>query len=164
MKKNHIIALLAAAILIAGIFVAGCTQDSGSSASPAGNSQQVTQSSTESQTGTADSRSNSNRADGGQQYAHVNGDHQSGGQNFLTNETLVAAAAGKLGVSEQDLKNTLTSTTNATSGRPDLSAAAQQLGITEQQLTDALGFPTGAGGFRGSRGDTTASPASVQPT
>lgn len=69
------------------------------------------------------------------------------GQNFMMNETVLAVASGKLGIPEQDLKNALSSTTNTTTGRQDISAASVQLGITRQQLMDALGFPSG--GFRG---------------
>jgi hypothetical protein len=155
MKKNHIIALLAAAILVAGIITAGCTQDSGSSASPTGNSQQYTPSGGQASTPAVDSASQVNSTRGGQQYTQSSGGHQSGGQNFLTNETLIAAAAGKLGVSGQDLQNALNSTKNATSGRPNLTAAAQQLGVTQQQLTDALGFSASgrirSGGYNATR-------------
>lgn len=136
MKKNSIIAILTAAILIAGIFTAGCTQTAGSGASSTATNQQS-------------SSANS------QQYTPSSGSRQFSGQSFLTNETLLAAAAGKLGVAEQDLKNALNNTKNATSGRPDFAAAAQQLGMTSQQLTDALGmhFNTSVhrqGGYNGS--------------
>lgn len=140
MKKNSIIAILAAAILIAGIFTAGCTQTAGSSVSSTATNQQS-------------SASNS------PQYTPSNtpssGSRQFSGQSFLTNETLLVAAAGKLGVAEQDLKNALNNTKNATSGRPDFAATAQQLGVTSQQLTDALGMHVNTsvhrqGGFNGS--------------
>ena len=150
MKKTSIIAFLAAAILVAGIITAGCTQDTGSGSAPAGNSQQSSQTGGDSSPPAGYNRSLSGGSGGGRQFS---------GQNFLTNQTLLTAAADKLGVSEQDLQNALNTTTNATSGRPDLSAAAQQLGISQQQLMDALGFP--ASGFRG-RGNTTAPPAPVQ--
>nr|MDZ8287229.1 hypothetical protein [Nostoc sp. ChiSLP01] len=59
------------------------------------------------------------------------------------------AAAAKLGVTEQQLKNALGVPANPpTPGdgnqrppRPDLKAAAAKLGVTEQQLIDALGIP-----------------------
>ena len=81
-------------------------------------------------------------------------------QGFLTNQTRLAAAAANLGVSESDLQNALSSTANATSGRPNLAAAAQQLGVTQQQLMVAFGFP--AGGYRGNRSNATVTPASGQ--
>ena len=51
-----------------------------------------------------------------------------------------AAAAVKLGVTEQQLKDAL-----ATDGqsRPDFSTAAVTLGVTEEALRDALGFQGG---------------------
>ena len=85
---------------------------------------------------------------------------QFSGQSFLTNQTLLATAASKLGVSETDLQNALSTTTNATNGRLNFTAAAQQLGVTEQQLMDALG--TSAGGFHGGHYNTTATPAAGQ--
>ncbi|WP_321507800.1 hypothetical protein [uncultured Methanoregula sp.] len=134
MKKNTIIVLLAAAIIVAGIFTAGCTQDASSGSTSAGNSQHYSTSGGDNRTSAA--------ADGSWNSGS-NGNRQFSGQSYLTNETLLAAAAGKLGVSEQDIKNALDSTKNATSGRPDLSAAAQKIGVTPQQLTDALGIRTG---------------------
>ena len=59
-----------------------------------------------------------------------------------------AAAATKLGVSEQQLKDALGVPANPPGGdrnqrppRPDFAAAATKLGVTEQQLKDALGVP-----------------------
>ena len=59
------------------------------------------------------------------------------------------AAAAKLGVTEQQLKDALgvpanppnPSLGNGRPPRPDLEAAATKLGVTEQQLKDALGIP-----------------------
>ncbi len=56
------------------------------------------------------------------------------------------AAAAKLGVTEQQLKDALGVPANPPSQgqrppRPDLKAAAAKLGVTEQQLIDALGIP-----------------------
>ncbi|MEH2437200.1 MAG: hypothetical protein V7K25_23670, partial [Nostoc sp.] len=59
------------------------------------------------------------------------------------------AAAVKLGVSEQQLKNALGVPANPPNPgdrnqrppRPDLKAAAAKLGVSEQQLKDALGVP-----------------------
>jgi hypothetical protein len=52
----------------------------------------------------------------------------------------LAAAAGKLGVSEEALRAALG---DPSQGRPDLAAAASQLGVTEQELAAALGLPAG---------------------
>jgi len=130
MKRNRILALLAAAILVAGILIAGCTQDGSSGSVPNANSQHYSTSGGDERPSATDGARNSN----------FNGTRQFSGQNFLSNETLLADAAGKLGVSEQDMKNALDSTRNATSGRPDLSAAARKIGVTPQQLSDALGI------------------------
>ena len=58
-----------------------------------------------------------------------------------------AAAATKLGVTEQQLKDALGVPDEITPGqrppRPDFAAAATKLGVTEQQLKDALGKPPG---------------------
>jgi hypothetical protein len=58
------------------------------------------------------------------------------------------AAATKLGVSEQQLKDALGVPANPPTGdrnqrppRPDFKAAATKLGVSEQQLKDALGVP-----------------------
>jgi hypothetical protein len=150
MKKISILAILAAALLVAGIITAGCTQDAGSGPGTAGNSQQYTP-------GSGDTSPPA--GSGGNGNSNYGGGRQAGGQNLPANQTLLNDAAAKLGVSEQDLQNALTSSVNTTSGRMDLSAAAQQLGITQQQLTDALGLP--AGGFRG-RGNAAATPAPTQ--
>jgi len=158
MKKTSIIGILAAAILVAGIFIAGCTQDAGSSSVTPVTSQQYSSS------GTANSQPAGNGGSQSGSYAGnrsgTGGNRQFSGQSLLSNETRLSAAATRLGVQEQDLKNALTATTNATSGRPDLTAASQQLGVTPQQLMDALGFPSG--GSRGSRSSTTATPGSGQ--
>ncbi len=51
-----------------------------------------------------------------------------------------AAAAAKLGVTEQQLREALGSTSQ---GPLDFAAAAKQLGVSEQSLREALGFPEG---------------------
>jgi hypothetical protein len=147
MKKARIIALLTTAVFLAAVIAAGCTQEAtGTSAVPAGNSQQV------SQPGGISLPPSGNDAARG---SGPGGDRQFSGQNFLTNQTRIAAAADKLGVSASDLQNALDWTKNATSGRPDLNAAAQELGITRQQLSDALGIPatnrTRSGGYNATR-------------
>ncbi|HUH78816.1 MAG TPA: hypothetical protein VLY83_02860 [Methanoregula sp.] len=151
MKKISIIIIIVSAIFLAGIITAGCTQqDTGSSVPPATGDQSPSGGGNAPPAGDSgvSGSGNANGNANGYGYGHGSGgNYQSRGQGFMTNDTMLTAAAGKLGVSEQDLKNALNSTANATSGRPNLSAAAQQLGITQQQLMDAMGFP--AGGFRG---------------
>ncbi len=51
-----------------------------------------------------------------------------------------AAAAAKLGVTEQQLREALG---DQTQGPADMAAAAKKLGVTEQSLREALGFPAG---------------------
>lgn len=51
-----------------------------------------------------------------------------------------AAAAAKLGVTEQQLQDALATESQRP---PDLSTAAAALGVTEEALRDALGFPAG---------------------
>ncbi len=53
----------------------------------------------------------------------------------------LAAAAAKLGVTEQQLSDALG---DMTQGPPDFAAAAEQLGISEDSLQEALGLPEGA--------------------
>ena len=146
MKKKSIIAFAALAIFLVGVFVAGCTQDTGSSVPAASGDQSPSDGTTMPPAGDSSNGGTGNAY--GNAHSHF-GNGTSGnyvhGQGFMTNDTMLTEAAGKLGISEQDLKDALSSTANATSGRPNLSAAAQQLGITQQQLMDAMGFP--AGGF-----------------
>jgi hypothetical protein len=149
MKKINAIAVMAASILFAVVLIAGCTQEAGNPVlAPPGDSGQYSN-------GNGGIRPQSgipggyagNMSDPGRQFR---------GQNFLTNETLLIAAAGKLGVSEETLRNALDTTMNTTSGRPDFTRAAQQLGITQQELTDSLGLPSG--GYRGGRSNVSTLP------
>jgi hypothetical protein len=77
--------------------------------------------------------------------------HQYQGQRILSNLTALTAAAEKLGVTEQDLQNALTSSGG---GPQNLTAAAQQLGVNRDKLVAALGFPAGGTGMRGGRNAT----------
>lgn len=122
---TSIIMLLAVTLVLAGVLVAGCTQSNGSTSGSAGSGQQASPTATYA----------GNASDGG---------HQFSGQRFLTNTTLLNAAAAQLGVSEQDLQNALTPQSGQ---RMNLTSAAAQLGVTPQQLQAALGFP--AGGYHG---------------
>ena len=105
MKQTSIIAILAAAILVAGIITAGCTQDAGTDLPGFfGDSPQYTP---------ASGGDNLPSGSAGSQREGYPGNasgpvgRQFRGQSFLTNETMLSAAAGKMGVSEQDLKGAL---------------------------------------------------------
>jgi|WetSurMetagenome_2_1015567.scaffolds.fasta_scaffold308918_2 hypothetical protein len=128
MKKDVSRILVISLVLIAGLTVAGCVQDNGTTGAQPGTSGGQLQ-------GPQDNASGSAR-----QFRDT---------GMLSNVTVLAAAADKLGVSEQELQDALESTKNATSGRPDLNAAAQKIGVTREDLTDALGFPAGGERFRG---------------
>ena len=132
-----IIKLLAAVLVLAGVLVAGCTQDSGSTTSAAANSQQAVPA------GTGSGPSSDNGGSNGGSYAGNGsyGNHQFGGSpNFLTNDTLMSAAAAQLGVSEQALQNALTPQSGQ---RINFTVAANQLNVTPAQLRAALGFQAG---------------------
>jgi len=131
MKERSIAILIASAIIIAGILVTGCVQDAGSS---------------------------SDQSAGTQAPPAAGAQHQYQGQRILSNLTALTAAAEKLGVTEHDLQNALTSSGG---GQQNLTVAAQQLGVTRDQLVAALGFPAGGTGMRGGR-NATATPPSGQ--
>jgi len=142
MKQNTLFIIIASIVLIAGLVVAGCTQSSDTGASKS--------------TGTAASGGGSaanNQQNAGPGQEPVSGGQSRGqGQGGFMNETRISETAAKLGVSADTLKEALDSTTNSTSGRPDMNAAAQKLGITQQQLADAFGFnEAGGGAFNGTR-------------
>jgi len=67
-------------------------------------------------------------------------ENQSPRQHGLPNTTVLAQAAEKLGVSEQQLENALAGQAGT---RQNLSVSAQQLNVSPQQLAEALGFPPG---------------------
>ena len=115
LTKATIISLLAMSFVLAGVLIAGCTQDN-SNAAPAANSPS-----------SANGGSPSGMYGGNANY----GNHPNFMQNVLSNTTLLNAASSQLGVSEQDLQNALTP---ANGGRMNLTAAAQQLNVTPQQL------------------------------
>ncbi len=171
LTKINIITVLAAALLVAGVIIAGCTQDTGSDSNSVTNSQQALPASTGNSPSSDNggSQSGSNTGNGptsgnvGSQTGSYAGNtsnwsHQYAGQSFLTNDTLLSAAATQLGVSEQDLKNALTPTSGE---RLNITVAAQQLGVTPQQLRTALGF-SAPGGYHGNRTSTTATSESGQ--
>jgi hypothetical protein len=71
--------------------------------------------------------------------------YQGQGQRPLSNATVLAGAAEKLGVPESQLESALASPSG---GRVNFTSAAQQLGVTPQQLAEALGIPAGSQGPR----------------
>jgi len=150
-----IIMLLAAVLVLAGVLVAGCTQNSGSTPAAAANSPPSASA------GTGSSPSSGNGGSYGGSYAGNGsyGNHQFGGSpNFLTNETLLSAAAAQLGVSEDALKTALTPQNGQ---RINFTDAANQLNVTPAQLRAALGFQ--AGTFRhGNQSMAMMTPASGQ--
>ncbi|WP_292370904.1 hypothetical protein [Methanoregula sp. UBA64] len=168
-EKLGIITVFATALLVAVVIIAGCTQDSGSASgssagTTAGTSQQAAPGSTD--TGTSQDTSGSQSVSHGvgtlgSQTSGYSGNasrQYSAGQNFLTNETRLSAAATKLGVSEQDLKNALTP---ANGQRVNFTDAAAQMGVTPDQLRDAFGFPAG-GAYHGNRTAPAGTPATGQ--
>jgi len=114
MGSTGILLFAGAVLLVAAMIASGCVQDNGSSTQvPAG-------------------QATPGPGAGSGAGARYGG--QNGGQRFQPNFT---AAAQQLGVTEQQLRDALNTTSQ---GRRNLTAAAQQLGVTSQQLADALGF------------------------
>ena len=145
-RKSTITLLIISALLVAGVMVAGCTQNNGSAASQSSGDQ-----------ATPALTSPVASGDSGQQTPSYGGapagsarQHQ-GNADFLSNTTRLTAAAATLGVSEQDLHDALNSSAN---GRQNLTVVAQQLGVTRDQLSAALGIPAGGPGMRGGRNAT----------
>jgi hypothetical protein len=134
MTEKGLAILIVSAITIAALLVAGCVQGTGSSANQ----------------GTAGSQPSSPVQ--GNNVPAAGSPHQYQGQSFLSNTTLLTAAAQTLGVSESDLANALTPTPGA---HFNLTTAAAQISaesgttITADQLRAALGIPTGGFAHRG---------------
>jgi len=141
MTEKSFAILIVSALTIAALLVAGCVQGTGSST---GQNAAATPVSPPAQ---------------GTGVPAAGSPHQYTGQGFLTNTTLLTAAAQTLGVSESDLANALTPTPGA---HFNLTTAAAQLStvsgttITADQLRAALGIP--AGGFT-HRGGYNATPS-----
>lgn len=150
--KNTIALFLVSALLIAGVMVAGCTQDIGSAPNQA-SGDQVTPSNAHPVAGDGTGKGIPFVGNG---TAGSNRLHRDG--NFLSNISRLTAAAATLGVSEQDLQNALNSSIR---GRQNLTAAAQQLGVTSDQLIAALGIPAGGPGIRGGQNATAAQTVSI---
>jgi len=149
MKPTNLLMLVSSLILVATLIVAGCVGDNSNNAQQSSGNQPAT--------------TTTNDVGSGGQNANPSGDHtgvssqtHSRGAGFLSNATLISAAAVKLGVNEDALRTALNSTAG---GRMNLTSAAQQLGVTPAQLTDALGIP--AGGFRGRTGNNATAPATM---
>ena len=134
MKEKGLAILIVSAITIAAFLVAGCVQSTGSSS---GQSAAASQPSSPAQGNNAPAAGSS---------------HQYTGPSFLTNTTLLTAAAQTLGVSESDLATALTPTPgahiNLTTAAAQLSAASGTT-ITADHLRAALGFPAGGYPHRG---------------
>ena len=162
LSKSSIILVFAAAILVAGVVIAGCTQASDSGSGSSGTSQQVlpTDTGAGQQSSPTGMGANPSSGNGGSYSGSYSGNtsRQYQGQGFLTNDTLLNAAAAQLGVSEQDLKTALTPANGA---RLNITDAAQQLGVTPQQLRAALGFGAN-GGYHGNRTAAAATSGSGQ--
>jgi len=149
--KTTVLVMVISLSLTALLLSAGCMQGSGnavqpSSVSPAPESDQGSAVSGTGDDGQALSPSANGAGTGAQ--------HQYRAGGITSNATRITAAAEKLGVSEDTLRQALNSNAGE---RPDLAAAAQQLGVTQQQLTDALGVP--AGSFQGRHMNTTTTAA-----
>jgi len=136
MTQKSLVILIISVVAIAAFLVAGCVQSPGSSP--------------EQGAAATPAPAQGTGAPG------AGSPHPYSGQGFLTNTTLLTAAAQTLGVSESDLASALTPTAGA---HMNLTTAAAQLSatsgttITAAQLRAALGFP--AGGFM-HRGNGTA--------
>jgi hypothetical protein len=166
LKNCGYISIIASALLIMSILVAGCTQ---SSSDNSGQSAAVSSpTDTSGNSAPVQNAVSASPAGAGQQgtRASPSGTYQAGqhaGGSFLTNETRLAAAAQTLGVSESDLKNALTPPAQ---GRVNLTDAAAQLSassgttITSAQLMAAFGMHAGGprnGSYQGN-GQNTATP------
>ena len=147
--KDTTKALIIISALFLAIIVTGCVQNSDSAANPDTGTR-----GTPAVTGTAGP---GQPAGGHLQHNGTMGTPPAGQANQdqrsrpVPNTTVLTQAAAKLGVSEQQLENALTSQTGV---RQNLTLAAQQLNVSPQQLAEALGIPAG---FQMQRGNHTAS-------
>jgi hypothetical protein len=137
MTEKGLAILIVSAITIAALLVAGCVQGTGSSTNQGTAGSQTTSPAQQTQNAATPA---------------AGSPHQYQGQSFLSNTTLLTAAAQTLGVSESDLANALTPTPGA---HFNLTTAAAQISaesgttITADQLRAALGIPTGGFAHRG---------------
>jgi hypothetical protein len=122
--------LVGSVLLVTALILAGCVQDNGGSAQPGSV-----------QPGQAQPAGSMGPSPAGSPSRYS-------GTGFHPNLT---AAAGKLGVSSQQLEAVLNTTFQ---GRMNLTYAAEQLGVTPQQLADALGFRLNASRQRSGPGAT----------
>ena len=137
LTKINIITVLAAALLVAGVIIAGCTQDTGSDSNSVTNSQQALPASTGnspssdnvgsqsgSNTGNSPTSGNVGSQTGSYAGNTSNWSHQYRRAEFPYKRfTLPQRSSHPLGVSEQDLKNALIPTSGE---RLNITVAAQQ--------------------------------------
>jgi hypothetical protein len=155
--------IIASALIIMSLVVAGCTQaSSDNSAQPAAATSVASPADNAGNNAPAQGVATAAPVDTSQQgsgvspsgtYSHGQGQY-SGGGGFLNNATLIASAAQTLGVSASDLTAALTPAQGA---RFNLTTAAAQLSassgttITADQIRAALGMPAGGsrnGGYQ----------------
>ena len=155
--RNALQILVISSAIIMAVLITGCVQTSenptpavaGSQVSPAGTSTPMAGS----QSGSPNQQMNTNRTppsgvSPGSPPAAPSGDR---GDRHMLNATVLAGAAAKLGVTQQQLEVALNSTAG---GPPNMTAVAEKLGVTQEKLMDALGFPQGSQMPRGDRNAT----------
>lgn len=141
-KNIGFIVILTLLVLVPGVFIAGCVQDSGSSQSATAATTDSAVQETSQPHASAGIGSGTGTQDAGQ--------HRNWTGNGTANATRpqidLTSAAAKLGVSEQQLSDAL-GTGNTTGGsRWNLTQAAQTLGVSEDQLRSALNITAGRPG------------------
>ena len=148
--RNTVKALIMTAALLLAIIVTGCVQnngppvDSGTGVMPPG-------------TGPASQgQPGSEHTQNGQTTPEGPG-IQNPRQHGPPNATVIAQAAEKLGVSQQQLQSALTGEGGT---RQNLSVAAEQLNVSPQQLAEALGFSSRNPVQRAGRNGTARPPGS----
>jgi hypothetical protein len=130
MKKTDCIVLIISLVLAAGIMTAGCVQS-------ADNTQDQQSGNT-----VPSVQEPGQPGETAGQAGSYSGQYRNRTMGNGTRPQLdLAAAASKLGITEQQLSDAM-GIVNATQGhRWNLTDTAQNLGVTEQQLRDALGIP-----------------------
>jgi hypothetical protein len=142
--KSTTTSLILTAVIIVTLLVTGCVQNAPASAGN-GAGIQVSPPATASTGQHQGLPQNTGNAPSGAQRQYQG---QGQGQRPVPNATVLAGAAAKLGVPEQQLESALTSPSGQ---RINFTDAATQPGITPQQLAEALGM---SGGVQGSRNST----------
>jgi ABC-type transport system substrate-binding protein len=144
MKKTCLIILVTSLVLAGGIITAGCVQTAEN------NQVQQTGNTLPSVQGTEQQGTSLNPA------GTFSGQYHNRSMSNGTRPQLdLASAASKLGVTEQQLSDSLGIVNQSQDPRWNLTSAAQNLGVSEQQIRDALGIPAGnrtrSGGFNATR-------------